>query len=286
MIMANKKIRYDRIIILIVIMLVLGFLVIKSNYQIDFLKIRENNQYNSNPVYVDHMNEFNVINSNYLERFYERYLAYKKKHADYSDDKVITYVNIGLDREFYSNIQETDMSDGILVICNKYYILKKNYVPDLVSLDGYGGGQMQREAATYFKKMVDAAKKDGYTLKNVSAYRSYNTQNSLYNNYVSQDGRIKADTYSARPGSSEHQTGLASDINWVSNSFENSNEFKWLTNNAHKYGFILRYPKGKTYITGYMFEPWHYRYVGSEVAKYIYEHDITYEEYYATFILK
>ena len=95
-----------------------------------------------------------------------------------------------------------------------------------------------------------------------------------------------ADTYSARPGSSEHQTGLAVDINAADDWFNNTKEAKWLANNAYKYGFILRYPKGKEYITGYQYESWHYRYVGEKVAKYIYEHDITYEEYYATFILK
>ena len=98
--------------------------------------------------------------------------------------------------------------------------------------------------------------------------------------------KAKADTYSARAGTSEHQTGLATDVNSVSTSFENSSAFKWLEKNSYKYGFILRYPKGKEHITGYMYEPWHYRYVGSEVAKVIKEKNITYEEYYATYILK
>ena len=282
-----KKItKYLLIVFLFLLIIVTGVLVWKSNSKSNYLKNKENDNYDKEPVYIDHVDEFDIKNSNYLERFYERYKDYKKKHSDYSDDKIITFVNIGIDREFYSNMEDTDMSKGILILCNKYHTLKNNYVPDLVSLDGYGGGQMQREAASFFKKMVDAAKKEGLSLKNVSGYRSYNTQTSLYNNYVSKDGRAKADTYSARPGTSEHQTGLASDINWVSNSFENTDEFKWLIKNAHKYGFILRYPKGKTYITGYTYEPWHYRYVGESVAKYIYEHDITYEEYYATFILK
>ena len=228
-------------------------------------------------------------------------MAYKNLHPDYSDDTIITYVNIGLDREFYTNMEDVDMSDGILVLCNKYHILKSNYVPDLVSLSGYGGGQMQREAASHFKEMVDAAKKDGISLKNVSGYRSYNTQKYLYNNYVKRDtqkylynnyvkrdGVAKADTYSARAGSSEHQTGLASDINTASSSahFEKTKEYAWLIKNSYKYGFILRYPEGKTFITGYKYEPWHYRYVGTDVAKIIYEKDITYEEYYATYMLK
>lgn len=282
-----KKItKYIIIILLPLLIVAIGLLIWKNNQKMEYLDNKPNDNTDKKPVYYDHIDEFNVVNSNYLERFYERYVNYKKKHPDYSDDKIITYVNIGLDQSFYSNLEEVDMSDGILIICNKYHTLKKNYVPDLVSLDGYGGGSMQREAASYFKKMVDAAKKDGLTIKNVSGYRSYSTQSTLYNNYVSKDGRAKADTYSARPGTSEHQTGLASDINWVSSRFENSDEYNWLIKNAHNYGFILRYPKGKTNITGYTYEPWHFRYVGEKVAKYIYEHDITYEEYYATFILK
>ncbi len=248
----------------------------------------ENQDNNQEPVYKEHNSEFNIVEANYLEKFYERYVAYKNLHPDYSDDTIITYVNIGLDREFYTNMEDVDMSDGILVLCNKYHILKSNYVPDLVSLSGYGGGQMQREAASHFKEMVDAAKKDGISLKNVSGYRSYNTQKYLYNNYVKRDGVAKADTYSARAGSSEHQTGLASDINTASSSahFEKTKEYAWLIKNSYKYGFILRYPEGKTFITGYKYEPWHYRYVGTDVAKIIYEKDITYEEYYATYMLK
>ena len=274
--------------VLIIIVILLSIILWRKieNYQ----KHNNNdiNNINSNyePVFMDHSNEFNIEKSNYLERFYERYIAYKKLHPEYSDDQIITYVNIGLDKEFYTDIEDTNMDDGILLICNKYHNIKKDYIPDLVSMDGYGGGHLQKEAATYFKKMSDDAKKEGITIRNVSGYRGYNTQVNLYNGYVKVDGQKKADTYSARAGTSEHQTGLASDINSVSNSFEKTDAFKWLSKNAYKYGFILRYPKGKEFITGYMYEPWHYRYVGEEVAKFIYENDITYDEYYATYILK
>jgi D-alanyl-D-alanine carboxypeptidase len=241
---------------------------------------------NDNPVFLDHMNEFDIKESNYIENNYERYLAYKKKHSDYSDDLIVTYVNIGLDYDFYTNMTDTDMSDGYLIICNKYHKLKSDYVPNLVSLDGYGGGQMEKVAAEHFKEMVNAAKKDGMKIYNVSGYRSYNTQKNLYNGYVSRNGQAKADTFSARAGTSEHQTGLATDVNYVSDSFANTKEYQWLIKNSYKYGFILRYPKGKEFITGYKYEPWHYRYVGKDVAKVVYEKNITYEEYYATYILK
>ena len=279
-----------KIVPVIIIIVILNVLLCWFSYHnfINYSKLSYNYeiQYNDEPIYLDHLDEFNVKNSNYIEKYYERYIAYKKKHSNYSDDKIITYVNIGLDHSFYTNMENTDMSDGYLIICNKYHTLKSNYVPNLVSLSGYGGGYLEKTAAKYFKQMSDDAKKEGIRVYNISGYRSYNTQKNLYNSYVSKDGRAKADTYSARAGTSEHQTGLATDINSISTSFETTETYKWLAKNAYKYGFILRYPKGKEYITGYMYEPWHYRYVGTSVAKIIYEKNITYEEYYATYILK
>ena len=282
----KKRFKFILIIIFLALVIFLGWKVYNRffNYKQGFNN--EEKKENEKPVGMDHMDEFNIVDSNYIEKYYERYIAYKQKHSDYSDDQVITYVNIGLDYDFYTNMEETDMSDGYLIICNKYHKLKDNYVPDLVSLNGYGGGQMERVAASNFKEMSNDAKKEGISIYNVSGYRSFNTQKNLYNNYVSRDGKAKADTYSARAGTSEHQTGLATDINSVSSSFENTSAFRWLVKNSYKYGFILRYPKGKEYITGYMYEPWHFRYVGMDVAKVIYEKDITYEEYYATYILK
>lgn len=282
----KKGYRFILIIVFLVLAVLLGLKIYNRFFNYKQLTYNEEKQYNEKPVSLDHMDEFNIIDSNYIEKYYERYIAYKQKHPNYSDDRIITYVNIGLDHSFYTNMEDTDMSDGYLIICNKYHKLKNNYVPDLVSLSGYGGGQMERVAAKYFKEMSNAAKKDGIRVYNVSGYRSFNTQKYLYNNYVSRDGKAKADTYSARAGTSEHQTGLATDINSVSSDFETTQAYKWLAKNSYKYGFILRYPKGKEYITGYMYEPWHYRYVGKDVAKVIYTKNITYEEYYATYILK
>ena len=280
-----KRILFLLAFLMIVAGSIFGWQKYYDYYKKDFYS---QNKYNENPVYQDHLDEFDIKKSYYIDDNYERYIAYRKKHPNYSDDTVINYVNIGLDNPFYTNMQKTDMSDGLLVLCNKYHTLEKNYVPNLVSLAGYGGGQLQPEAAKYFKKMVDDAKKDGIKLWNVSAYRSYNTQKNLYNNYVNRDGVAKADTYSARPGSSEHQTGLATDINTASSGahFDKTNEYGWLIKNSYKYGFILRYPDGKTFITGYKYEPWHYRYVGKEAAKIIYDEKLTYEEYYVIYMLR
>lgn len=218
-----------------------------------------------------------------------RYVDYYKDNSDLSAKDIVTNVNSNLDYEFYTNVEATDMSKGNLIIVNKYYYLDKNYEPeDLVYIEGYysswPGAYMKKEAYEHFKEMVDAAREDGIKLWSQSPYRSYQTQLSIYNRYVSRAGQAEADTYSARAGYSEHQTGLAVDINEVDESFAYTKEYQWLINNSYKYGFILRYPEGKEYITGYQYEPWHYRYIGVEDAKKIYNLDITYEEYYAYYI--
>ena len=145
------------------------------------------------------------------------------------------------------------------------------------------------DARLAFESMASDAKKEGYNIRVVSAYRSYGYQENLYNKYVLSDGKEKADTYSARPGYSEHQTGLVIDIDNTIvdyNNFESTEEFKWMQENSYKYGYILRYPKDKEDITGYSYESWHYRYVGVNIAKYIHDSNITFDEYYVRFIDK
>ena len=117
-----------------------------------------------------------------------------------------------------------------------------------------------------FNTMQADAATQGIGLSIISGYRSYSRQSTLYNNYVSRDGKAAADTYSARAGHSEHQTGLAADINSLYQSFINTPEGQWLNNNCYKYGFIIRYPQGKESITGYMYEPWHIRFVGVDLG--------------------
>ena len=218
----------------------------------------------------------------------ERYDAYSKANPELELPEVISRVNAGIDRPFYTDIQPADMSQGYLVLVNKYFTVEKDYKPELADLSGYGTGSLEKTAAEWFKKMVDAAREDGISLRSVSPFRTWETQNSLYTGYVSRAGQAAADTYSARPGHSEHETGLAVDINTASVAahFENTAEYEWLINNCYKFGFILRYPKGKDYLTGYIYEPWHYRYVGTDHAQEIMESGLTYEEWYACYIDK
>ncbi|MEG2869412.1 MAG: M15 family metallopeptidase [Terrisporobacter sp.] len=130
------------------------------------------------------------------------------------------------------------------------------------------------------ENLVNNAKKEGIILIGNSGYRSYNSQRKTYNNRVKSQGKEIADEYVAKPGFSEHQTGLCIDITNESKYFvKGTKEADWLAENCYKYGFIIRYPEGKDTITGIAHEPWHIRYVGKKVAKEIYDKDITLEEY-------
>ena len=170
--------------------------------------------------------------------------------------------------------------DDVIVV-NKTYNLPSNFAPNnLVKINGY------IQVVDYVKKAFKELKSDaaslGLNIYASSGYRSYSNQKYIYNNYVKLDGKKNADTYSARAGHSEHQTGLAIDLNTINSSFEKTDESNWLKNNCYKYGFIIRYPKGKEKITGYIYEPWHIRYVGKDLAKKLYNKGnwITIEEYF------
>ena len=213
-----------------------------------------------------------------------RYLAYAQAHPEAETAEIVTQVNLDLDLTPYDDARPIDDPADPLVLVNKYHGLPETYVPELEKLGGrYGVGSMVPEAAAAFRAMADAAKQDGISLRSVSAYRSYQTQQGLYQHYVSIDGKANAERYSARPGYSEHQTGLALDINTASISahFENTAEYAWLLANCARFGFLLRYPKEKESITGYRYEPWHYRYVGQDIARTCMDQGLTYEEYLA-----
>lgn len=202
-------------------------------------------------------------------------------NSSYEAEEVVMRVNTQIDRDFYTDVKIVDDPDDPFVLVNKYYEVPQDYEPsDLVSV---GNGQkMRSEAAEHVNKLLKDINADGLYLQAQSGFRSIDLQTRLYNNYVARDGVEEADTYSARPGSSEHHTGLAIDLSHdgtLEETFEDTKQFEWLDKNAHKYGLILRYPKDKVYMTGYMYEPWHYRYVGVEVATLIKNEGITYEEY-------
>lgn len=192
---------------------------------------------------------------------------------------------------YYKNIKTITEPDIYLVLVNKEYKLPENYVPsklELISNEFANENKYLREEARIaFETLSKNAKELGYRIIAVSTYRDYEYQNKLYNMYVEEKGLDYADKCSARPGHSEHQTGLAVDVegsNHDYDEFENSKEFIWMKENAYKYGFILRYPKGKEKITGFKYEPWHYRYVGLDTAKTIHDENLSLEEYYDKYI--
>jgi D-alanyl-D-alanine carboxypeptidase len=196
------------------------------------------------------------------------------------------------------DIKQHSLDDpkSIWIIVDKRRPLRpKNYAPDdLVAPDvplrltaKDEEMQMRQVAASAVKELFAAAEKDGINLMVSSAFRSYSYQEGLYDHYVSQQGKAVADTQSARPGHSEHQTGLAIDVEPTSRQCEVEECFgtlaegKWVAKNAYKYGFVVRYPEGKQNITGYIYEPWHIRYVGKTLAVHLHEAgDPTLEEFF------
>ncbi|ESU30170.1 hypothetical protein G3A_23245 [Bacillus sp. 17376] len=218
-----------------------------------------------------------------------------------TEEDITSEDELTLEAAYFNVVQNTDGKNVIqnpqntMSLVNKIFGLPENYIPaDLVRPSvpfSFGDAKLEKslirvEAADALEKMFAGARNDGIELAAVSGYRSYGRQEALFNAEVNKVGEEKALQAVARPGSSEHQTGLTMDISSKTNNFNLNEQFGstkegvWLAHNAHKYGFILRYPKGKEGITGYMYEPWHFRYVGVKAATEIYENEWTLEEYF------
>lgn len=227
--------------------------------------------------------EFSNIELDKLDR-YQAYMVEKSvplRHA-------ITEVNIGLDQPFYTNYSVIDDPDSITVLVNKYHALPASYVPkDLVTLSYQPYLKLRKEAAIHFEEMIEAARISGHYIYPFSPYRSYERQKELYDTYEQKEGKEKADTYSARPGFSEHQTGLTVDVRSAGKEDNlTASDYEWILKYGPTFGFIVRYPEGKSHITGYKNEPWHLRYVGEDIAKEIQEKNITFDEYYDLYLKK
>ncbi|WP_151733665.1 M15 family metallopeptidase ['Paenibacillus yunnanensis' Narsing Rao et al. 2020] len=191
-------------------------------------------------------------------------------------------------------VQTAAEPDSLAALINKQYKLPDDYKPDdlvypdvpFIFSEKIEKRMLRETAARALEELFAAAEQDGVHLAGVSAYRSQSTQTVLFNNYVKRDGEAKARTYSAVPGHSEHQTGLAIDISGsdgkcaAESCFAGTPEAEWLAQHVQEYGFIIRFPEGKESITGYKYEPWHIRYVGKEIAGEVMSKNITLEEYY------
>ncbi|QTC43213.1 M15 family metallopeptidase [Bacillus sp. V3] len=205
-----------------------------------------------------------------------------------------------LESQFFNQVKLVDGKQviqnpaNILALVNKEFALGEYKPKDLVrpkvpfvfGNEDLEKAHLREEAAKALEQMFAAAKSEQIYLTAISGYRSYDYQEMLLNREIEQFGKEKAVMAVAPPGQSEHQSGLAMDISSQSNDFQVNIEFaqtkegKWLAANAHKYGFILRYPEDKVDITQYQYEPWHFRYVGKDAAKVIYENDWSLEEYF------
>ena len=257
-------------------------------------------------IILSHGNDESVTNFikkgkvNYLEEFYsydfakldnyDRYMKYEDETAE-DEEIVVMYVNLDLDKEDYKDSTLVDKFSPTMLV-NKHHHLDKSFVPDnLVTIGTKYSADKETKcckiALDAFIEMSKAAEKEGYGIYINSAYRSYQDQVDVSNLYLKSYGQSYVDKFVAKPGYSEHQTGLALDVaSKNSNIFASSKEYKWMLDNAYKYGFILRFTKPYEEITGFRNEPWHYRYVGKKAAKVIYDKDMTLEEYYVRYLDK
>ena len=239
-----------------------------------------------NKLYDDFINE-----KYFMFKHLKTYVDYYTEDSDQTITHAVAMVNVGANKDHYTDVKKTDTSKDELILVNKYNQLPKDYAPeDLTDISVqycYGDNEVSNEVYQKYISMYNAAKEEDLYLIITSAFRDYEFQDQLWNQYAKSQGEEWADSVAARAGHSEHQTGLTLDIvtyNSNMNDFENTDEFKWLQKHAHEYGFIMRYPKDKEDITGYDYESWHYRYVGVETATKIHELGITYDEYYAYYL--
>lgn len=209
------------------------------------------------------------------------------------DEKIVSKVESTTSNEKTNKTSkgyEIEYKDGAyyidnILIANKSYMLSEDWVPSntikQIPESGFDHNPLDKEAYQAWIEMKSDAAALNLNIWAQSGYRSYSYQKEIYENYVKTKGQEAADKSSARPGASEHQTGLALDLNTITTSFKDTEEGKWVNNNCYNYGFIIRYPEGKTNETGYIYEPWHIRYVGKELAKKLYNNGswITLEEY-------
>jgi D-alanyl-D-alanine carboxypeptidase len=220
---------------------------------------------------------------------YERYDAYKKLHPDMELEEVVWRVDANLDKEFYDEEYTTiaDEKNSSPLLINKFNRVSEDYEPkSLVTIEGnYVSTPATAEA---YHDMLAEMEENNLKVYIVSSYRDIKYQTTLYNNYMKNDSKENVDTYSARPGYSEHHTGRALDISQVQNNldvFEGSEEAKWVYENCYRYGFIVRYKAEQMDVTGYIFEPWHIVYVGKEIAGIMHDENIeTLEEYVVKYV--
>jgi len=221
-----------------------------------------------------------------------RYDAFQNENPNLPYDVVVALVNANVDFKCYENIQEVKDPYCYLALVNKNFSLPKDFTPsDLVQVNG--AGTLREKASESYINMREAAKNENLTLVLRSSFRNYHSQVQSFNIMVERYGYTSALSQSAKPGHSEHQLGLSIDVFHKRYEggpsshmhFQDTKEFEWMIHNAHRFGFILRYPKGMKHIHGFVFEPWHWRYIGVDAATVMFDEGIlTFEEYYGRYL--
>ena len=220
-----------------------------------------------------------------------KYLEYKKDNKLESYTNIVTIINTEANIDWFDNTKETDISKKELMLVNRLYGLSKDYEPDDIidvpSQYAYTGVKISNSIMDNIVALIDAASDEGYTFVLADGYRSYSEQESIFERYKNAYGYSEADRIAARAGHSEYQTGISFTIVPLYKEYDKpkeSLEYKWLSDNAYRYGFIFRFPEDKTDITGFEASTWRLRYVGSEAANIIKSENICFEEYYAYFV--
>ena len=213
----------------------------------------------------------------------DRYDAFAETRQDLAFEDVVWMVNVDLDKESYEDVSVARDAESLQVLVTKHFRLPDGFVPP--NLVNIGQSMMRLEAAEAAQGMIDAAAAEGHRLWVQSGYRSFDLQARLYDQYSARDGAEGADRYSARPGHSEHQTGLVADLNTITDAFGDTPEGKWVAANCWYFGFIVRYTTENSDVTLYKTEPWHLRHIGKEAAAGMHDLGIaSFEEYWARYI--
>lgn len=221
----------------------------------------------------------------------DEYLEYKDKNNKKNYSEIVKLVNVEMHIDWLDNQKETDTSKNELMLVNRIYGLSSDYEPsDLVEVPvkyAYAGKKLSNTALTEVIKLIEDGKNYGFNFVVSDGYRSYEYQENMYNSYVDSLGVSETDSFVARPGHSEHQTGLLLELkpyNKVVTDLSTSEEYLWLRENAHRFGFIFRFNEEHEYLTGFSSFAWKLRYVGVDAATIIYNEGICFEEYYAYFV--
>lgn len=312
--MVVKKFNYYRFFVFIVVLIsiIVGVImyVNKKNYEesneykllqvgysldeINYLQEKYNDKINDflNRKYDANIIEF-MKEKYFIYNNLDKYLEYKKSNKKIDNTSIVSTINTESNIEWLDNEKETDISKNELMLVNKIYGLNEEYVPsDLVDASlqyAYSGIKISESILTPLTELIDDGRTLGYNFIISDGYRSYQSQETLYNKYANNYGMSEADKFVAHAGHSEYQTGLAFDLGIYGKNYDdvkNSEEYIWLKDNAYKYGFIFRYTEDKESLTGFKSSTWHLRYVGYSAAELMKNENLCFEEYYSYFVQK